>query len=154
MKQWVHFRGGGFDLVSSNMVNASYKFFFSRIGMLLMIIVMAAGVMLIDTAPAVAVVYAEDVEDEEDYDYTEIYDDDDEEVPDTGTTEPAEAQPAAAQPALAPSVPVTTNPPHIKDSTPRTADFAVSNEFLLSGALLLLGVALLLISRRGKGQRN
>lgn len=119
------------------------------IGVFILTMVMAAGAMWMDCSLEASVVYAEDVEDEDDFDYVEIYDEDDEEIPDTSTPEPAVSQPAPA-----PSVPVTTNPPHIKDSTPKTADFAVGNEFLLSGALLLLGVALLLISRRGKGQKD
>ena len=119
------------------------------IGVFILTMVMAAGAMWMDCSLEASVVYAEDVEDEDDFDYVEIYDEDDEEIPDTSTPEPAVSQPAPA-----PSVPVTTNPPHIKDSTPKTADFAVGNEFLLSGALLILGVALLLISRRGKGQKD
>ena len=91
-----------------------------------------------------AYVYATDDEDDEDYDYLEIYDNTEEEAAETSesTETPAET------PSPAPSTAETSARPHVLDSTPKTADFEFSPQLALSLGVFFLGLSIFFLAQR------
>ena len=81
-----------------------------------------------------AYVYATD-EDDEDYDYLEVYED----------TEPA---PAETAPIAAPETETASAKPHVLDSTPKTADFDLSPQLALSLGVFFLGISIFFLAQK------
>ena len=104
-----------------------------------------------------------------DYDYTEIYYDEDEEAETTESSETTETPetssetpetssettvvPTERQPT---SLPTNTNisKPHIKDDTPKTSEKGEYSKFVFCVALFAFGMSLILFSKDNKNGKN
>ncbi len=97
-----------------------------------------------------AYVYATDDEDDEDYDYLEIYDNTEEEAAETSESTETTTETPAETPSPAPSAAETTARPHVLDSTPKTADFEFSPQLALSLGVFFLGLSIFFLAQRKK----
>lgn len=105
---------------------------------------------------APAQVYATS-EDDDDYDYLEIYDNTEEDTSaasantdtsgESGETSPIEAADPLT-PAPAPAQSQTTAKPHVLDSTPKTADFEFTPQLALSLGVFFLGLSIFFLAQR------